>query len=192
MFLASRWRVRSVEQTILRAGEKMPKHTMPWICRTRTSITESSLSRNLDHLEDRRSKQFGGSLQSSLLLRLSRSISMLLTECSTYNKTTRQKSLSFLDKFTSNCLVLHHSCKRLNCIFPLMHSLWPICDGVAQSREKFKLGSNPVRVASRGTTRVKPHTPSVPSQKLAGQKALVIVQNGCGVGLFGSNCAQLL
>jgi hypothetical protein len=29
------------------------------------------------------SKEFGGSLQSSLLLRLSRSISMLLTECST-------------------------------------------------------------------------------------------------------------
>jgi hypothetical protein len=37
----------------------------------------------LDHLEDPRSKEFGGSLQSSLLLRLSRSISMLLTECST-------------------------------------------------------------------------------------------------------------
>jgi hypothetical protein len=29
------------------------------------------------------SKEFGGSLQSSLLLRLSRSISMLLTECNT-------------------------------------------------------------------------------------------------------------
>jgi len=50
MFLASRWHVRSVEQTILRAGEKMPKHTMPWIYRTRTSITKSSLSRSLDHL----------------------------------------------------------------------------------------------------------------------------------------------
>src|SRR6476660_1040133 len=112
MVLASRWRVRSVEQTILRAGEKMPKHTMAWIYRTRTSITESSLNRSLDHLEDRRSKQFGGSLQSSLLLRLSRSISMLLTECSTYNKTTRQMALSFSDKFRqSNCLILHDSCK---------------------------------------------------------------------------------
>jgi hypothetical protein len=37
----------------------------------------------LDHLEDPRSKEFGGSLQSSLLLRLSRSISTLLTEFST-------------------------------------------------------------------------------------------------------------
>jgi len=83
MFLAPRWHVRSVEQIILRAGEKMPKHTMPWIYRTRTSITKSSLSRSLDHLEDPRSKEFGGSLQSSLLLRLSRSISILLTECST-------------------------------------------------------------------------------------------------------------
>jgi hypothetical protein len=36
MFLAPRWHVRGVEETILRAGEKMPKHTMPWICRTRT------------------------------------------------------------------------------------------------------------------------------------------------------------
>jgi len=36
----------------------------------------------LDHLEDRRSKQFGGSLQSSLLLPLSRSVSILLTDCS--------------------------------------------------------------------------------------------------------------
>ena len=35
-----------------------------------------------DRLEVRRSKEFGGSLQYSLLLRLSRSISMLLTECS--------------------------------------------------------------------------------------------------------------
>ena len=52
MFLASRWRVRNVEQTILRAGEKMPKHTMPWIYRMRTSITKSSLNRSLDHLED--------------------------------------------------------------------------------------------------------------------------------------------
>src|SRR4029077_14485742 len=111
MFLASRWHVPSVEQTILRGGEKMPKHTMPWIYRTRTSITKSSLSRSSDHLEDPPSKMFGGSPQSSLLLRLSRSISMLLTERSTYNKTTRQTSLSFLDKFTSNCLVLHHSCK---------------------------------------------------------------------------------
>src|SRR5882762_1291081 len=112
MFLAPRWHVRSVERTILRAGEKMPTHTMPWIYRTRTSITESSLSRSLDHLEDRRSKEFGGSLQSSLLLRLSRSIFMLLTECSTDNKTTRQMSLSFSDKFKqSNCLILHDSCK---------------------------------------------------------------------------------
>ena len=83
MFRASRWHVRSVEQTILRAGEKMPKHTMPWIYRTRTSITKSSSSRSLDHLEGPRSKEFGGLLQSSLLLRLSRSISMLLTDCST-------------------------------------------------------------------------------------------------------------
>src|SRR5207342_3590642 len=83
MFLASRWHVRSVEQTILRAGEKLPKHTMPWIYRTRTSITKSSLNRSLDHRENPRSKEFGGSLQSSLLLRLSRSISMPLTECST-------------------------------------------------------------------------------------------------------------
>jgi hypothetical protein len=83
MFLAPRWHVRSVEQTIRRAGEKMPKLTMPWICRTRSSITTSSLNRSLDHLEDPRSKEFGGSLQSSLLLRLSRSISMLLTEFST-------------------------------------------------------------------------------------------------------------
>ena len=83
MFLALRWHVRSVEQTILPAGEKMPKHTMAWIYRTRTSITKSSLNRSLDHLEDPRSKQFGGSLQSSLLLRLSRSISTLLTEFST-------------------------------------------------------------------------------------------------------------
>ena len=29
------WHVPSVEQTILRAGEKMPKNTMPWIYRTR-------------------------------------------------------------------------------------------------------------------------------------------------------------
>src|SRR5205809_4577394 len=83
MFLARRRHVRSVEQTILRAGEKTPKHTMPWVYRTRTSTTKSSLSRSLDHLEDRRSKRFGGSLQSSLLLPLSRSISMLLIECST-------------------------------------------------------------------------------------------------------------
>src|SRR4029077_7978069 len=83
MFLAPRSHVWSVEQTIRRAGEKMPKLTMPWICRTRSSITTSSLNRSLDHLEDPRSKEFGGSLQSSLLLRLSRSISMLLTEFST-------------------------------------------------------------------------------------------------------------
>jgi len=82
MFLARRRHVRSVEQTILRVGEKTPKHTMPWVYRTRTSTTKSSLSRSLDHLEDRRSKQFGGSLQSSLLLPLSRSVSMLLTDCS--------------------------------------------------------------------------------------------------------------
>ena len=82
-FLAPRWHVRSVEQTIIRAGEKMPKYTMPWIYQTKISITRSSLNRSLDHLEDPRSKEFGGSLQSSLLLRLSRSISMLLTECST-------------------------------------------------------------------------------------------------------------
>src|SRR4051794_25103571 len=42
-----------------------------------------------------------------------------------------------------------------------MRSLWPICDGVAQSREKFKLGSNPVKVAQRGTTRVNRHPFSV-------------------------------
>ena len=83
MSLAPHWHVPSVEQTILRAGEKTPKHTMLWIYRTRTSIMKSSLSRSLDHLEDPRPKQFGGSLQSSLSLRLSRSISMLLTECST-------------------------------------------------------------------------------------------------------------
>src|SRR4029077_2345226 len=83
MFLASRWHVRSVEQTIVPAGEKMPKHTMPWIYRPRTSIKKISLSRSLDHLEDPRLKEFGGSLQSSLLLRLSRSISVPLTECST-------------------------------------------------------------------------------------------------------------
>src|SRR5436189_4681632 len=71
MFLARRRHVRSVEQTILRAGEKTPIHTMPWVYRTRTSTTKSSLSRSLDHLEDRRSKQFRGSLQSSLLLPLS-------------------------------------------------------------------------------------------------------------------------
>src|SRR5436189_1116004 len=59
---------------------EMPKHTMPWLYRTRTSATKSSLNRSLDHLEDRRSKQFGGSLQSCLLLPLSRSISMLLTD----------------------------------------------------------------------------------------------------------------
>src|SRR6266487_1428578 len=47
MFLARRWHVRSVEQTILRAGEKMPKHTMQWIYRTRTSTTKSSLNRSL-------------------------------------------------------------------------------------------------------------------------------------------------
>src|SRR5947209_11716019 len=80
MFLARH--VQSVEQTILRAGEKMPRHTMPWLYRTRTSTTKSSLSRSLDHLEDRRSKQSGGSRQSCLLLPLSRSISMLLTDCS--------------------------------------------------------------------------------------------------------------
>jgi hypothetical protein len=50
---------------------------------TAPSQARGSLSRNLDHLEDPRSKEFGGSLQFSLLLRLSRSISMLLTECST-------------------------------------------------------------------------------------------------------------
>src|SRR4029450_5079203 len=83
MFPAAHWHVRSVEQTILRGGEKIPKHTMAWIYRTRTSITKSSLSRSLDHLEDPLSKEFGGSRQSSLLLRLSRSISMLPTECST-------------------------------------------------------------------------------------------------------------
>src|SRR5436305_13870968 len=83
MFLARRRHVQSVEQTILRAGEKMPKHTMPWIYRIRTSITKSSLSRSLDHLEGPRSKEFGGSPQSSLLLPLSRSISMLLADCST-------------------------------------------------------------------------------------------------------------
>ena len=44
---------------------------------------EEFVKQELDHLEDPRSKDFGGSLQSSLLLRLSRSISMLLTECST-------------------------------------------------------------------------------------------------------------
>src|SRR5204863_8479145 len=80
MFLARHRHVRSVAQTILRAGEKMPKHTMPWLYRTRTSATKSSLNRSLDHLEDRRSKQSGGSLQSCLLLPLSRSISMLLTD----------------------------------------------------------------------------------------------------------------
>ena len=82
MFLAPRWHVRSVEQTILRAGGKRLKHTTRWIYRTRTSRTKSSSSRRLDHLEDPRSKEFGGSLQFSLLLRLSRSISMLLTDCS--------------------------------------------------------------------------------------------------------------
>src|SRR5258707_5719461 len=97
MFLASRWHVRSVEQTILRAGEKMPKHTMPWIYRTRTSITKSSLSRSLDHPEDPRSKEFGGSLQSSLLLRLSRSISMLLIECNTQEVLTMRCSQPLAD-----------------------------------------------------------------------------------------------
>ena len=41
---------------------------------------EEFVKQSLDHLEDRRSKQFGGSLQSCLLLPLSRSISMLLTD----------------------------------------------------------------------------------------------------------------
>src|SRR5205814_9631009 len=89
MFLALHWHVRSVEQTILRAGEKMPKYTMPWIYRKRTSTTKSSLSRSLDHLEDPRSKKFGGSLQSSSLLHLSRSISMLLSECGTQGRAIR-------------------------------------------------------------------------------------------------------
>src|SRR5437870_2899869 len=80
MFLARPRHVRSVAQTILRAGERMPKHTMPWGYRMRTSTTKSSSSRSLDHLEDRRSKRFGGSLQSCLLLPLSQSISMLLTD----------------------------------------------------------------------------------------------------------------
>ena len=77
---------------MIRAGEKMPKHTMPWIYRTRTSITKSSLSRNLDHLEGPRSEEFGGSLQSSLLLRLSRSISMLLTKRSTQEALSAKKA----------------------------------------------------------------------------------------------------
>src|SRR5262245_37645522 len=56
---------------------------MPWIYPTTTSITKSSLNKSLDHLVDPRSKRFGGSRQSSLLLHLSRSISMLPTERST-------------------------------------------------------------------------------------------------------------
>ena len=94
MFRALPWHVPSAEQTILPAGEKMPKYTMPWICRTRTSITKSSLNRSLDHLEDSQSKEFGGSLQSSLLLRLSRSISMLLNECSASTKRRSRKALA--------------------------------------------------------------------------------------------------
>src|SRR5262249_8386431 len=81
-FLAARWHVRSVELTMLRAGEKIAKHTMAWIYLTRTSITKSSLGTSLDHLKDPRSKEVGGSQQSSLSLRLLRSISMLPTECS--------------------------------------------------------------------------------------------------------------
>ena len=80
MFLALHQHVPSAEQTIIRAGEKVPKHTMPWIYRTRISITKSSLNRNLDQPQDPWPKEFGGSLQSCLLPYLSLFISMLLIE----------------------------------------------------------------------------------------------------------------
>ena len=104
---------------MLRAGEKMPKYTMPWIYRTTTSITKSSLNRSLDHVEDQPSKKFGGSLQFSSLLCLSRSISTLLAECNRSNKPTRQTSLSSSDKFRqSNNLMLHDSYKPFETAAP--------------------------------------------------------------------------
>jgi hypothetical protein len=123
MFFAPRWHVRSVGQTILRAGEKMPKHTMPWIYRTRTSITKISLSRSLDHLEDPRSKEFGGSLQSSLLLRLSRSISTLLTECSTQEAQPCDAANLLTDAMTPRPKNMMKGTGPVNHMAPLQSSL---------------------------------------------------------------------
>src|ERR1700720_4371230 len=76
-----RWHVRSAEQTIIQAGKKMPILTMPWIYRTRTSTMMSSSSRSSDPPPNQaRSRQSGGLRPFSLSSRLSRSISMQLTD----------------------------------------------------------------------------------------------------------------
>jgi len=69
---------------------------------------------------------------------------MLLTKCSTDNKTTRQMSLSFSDKFKqSNCLILHIRANRLELRFPLECAAYGLF--VTESRKAAKT-SNWVQV----------------------------------------------